>query len=244
MSVKNKKILGIIAARGGSKRIPRKNIREINGKPLVYYTIMAAKESRYLTDLILSSDDEEIIQYAKSQMVEVPFRRPDELANDEASSIDVVIHALDFMEEYKSIKYDYTCLLEPTSPLRRSIDIDTLLENLANSNCDSSMSLVMSSCRSPYRIRYIEDGEVKLAYKDKFYDFIKNKSKYPHAYLPGGGIFCSNVESMRKEKVLAPGKVKPYVMKSYWGVDIDEIDDFIIAECLLKQMNILNGDKQ
>jgi len=240
MPVENK-ILGIIAARGGSKRIPRKNIRPIAGHPLIYYTIAAAKGSKFFTDLIVSTDDNEIIEYSKSQGVEVPFKRPDELAGDRVLTVDAIIHGLDFMEQYKSISYDYVCLLEPTSPLRRSTDIDILLESLVQSDFDSAMSLVKADCRSPYRIRYIEDGQVTLADRDKFYDFINNKSAYPHAYLPGGGIFCCRVDSLRREKVITPGRVMPYVMQGYRGIDIDEMDDFVIAECLLRQVNLLDG---
>ena len=240
---KSQKVLGIIAARGGSKRVPRKNIMEISGKPLVYYTIESAMSSKHLTRLILSSDDGEIIDFAKGMGVEVPFVRPALLATDSASSADVVVHALEFMERNEVSKFDYACLLEPCSPLRAADDIDRAITNLIESGYESTISLVPSDCGTPYRIRYILNNEVEFAFEDKYYDCIKNKNNYPKAYIPGGGIFCSKVDSIKKEKKLFAGRVLPYVMDKFHGIDINEMDDFVISECLLRNKNYLSREK-
>ena len=226
-------ILGIIVARGGSKRVQRKNIRKIAGKPLIYYTMKAGLKSRMLNRLILSSEDKEIIDYAKQLGLDVPFIRPMELALDHVLTIDVILHALDYIEKNEKIKYDYACILEPTSPLKRTDDIDEALNNLVNSDYDSLISLSPAPCASPYRIRYVEDGQVKLAFEDKFYDYLSNKVKYPKAYIPGGGIFCAKVEAFRKEKNLMPGKTMPYIMPYHHGIDINDMSDFIIVESIL-----------
>lgn len=236
-------ILGIIPARGGSKRILRKNIKEIAGKPLIYWTIKAAQASRCLSELIVSSDDDEIIEYAVNQGIKAPFKRPAYLSTDTASSFDVVIHALNMMQTATSVKYEYVCLLEPTSPLKRSVDIDAAIDKLVNSGCDSLLSLIPADCGTPYRIRYIENNEVSLPFADEFYDYMKNKSKYPKAYIPGGGIFCTRADSLSRHKSLMAGKVMPYVMDRRFGLDINEMDDFVIAQCLLEKELEMKGEQ-
>lgn len=123
------KILAIIPARGGSKGVPRKNIRDLAGKPLIAWTIEEAKKSKYITRLILSSEDEEIIEAAKKYGCEVPFVRPIELAQDNTPGIEPVLHAIE-----KCPGYDYVLLLQPTSPLRTVEDIDGCIEFLLNKN--------------------------------------------------------------------------------------------------------------
>ena len=124
MVYKNKKILGVITARGGSKGIPRKNIKELNGKPLIAYTIESAKDSNYLTRCIVSTDDEELLKSTKQHSADVPFIRPAELAQDKSTSMEVVQHALKWLKENNGEEYDYLMILQPTSPLRTSEDID------------------------------------------------------------------------------------------------------------------------
>ena len=237
-----KSILGVIVARGGSKRVPRKNIRKIAGKPLIYYTIKAGVESRMLTRLIVSSEDKEIIEYAKELGLGVPFVRPKELALDHIATIDVILHALEYLEQKENVKYDYACILEPTSPLRNSVDIDTALGGLLNSDYDCLISLSPAPSATPYRIRYIEKGHVKLAFKEQYYDYSVNKGKYPKAYIPGGGIFCAKVEAFRRERDLMPGKAMPYVMPFHRGIDINDMSDFFIAEAILRHLESGNSD--
>ncbi|MCK4817643.1 acylneuraminate cytidylyltransferase family protein, partial [bacterium] len=112
------KILGIITARGRSRRIPKKNVRELLGKPLIYYTIKAALESKFLARVILSSDHDEIIEIGRKYGVEVPFKRPQELAEDATPTINVIIHAVNFLEKNEGFSPDIIVILEPTSPLR------------------------------------------------------------------------------------------------------------------------------
>lgn len=232
-----KSVLGIVPARGGSKRVPRKNIREIAGKPLIYYTIEAARKSKVINRLIVSSDSPEIIEYARSQDVETPFTRPEEISSDSALSVDVALHAIDYIEKHEQQTYGYVCLLEPTCPFRKTDDIDSALNKLIDSDFDSLIGLIPTS--PPCRVRYIENGEVIMPYKNEYIDFMKNKSKYPQAYVPGGGIFCAKVEEMRQEHHISPGKIMPYVFDCYNALDIDTVEEFKIAECLLKEkMNI------
>jgi CMP-N,N'-diacetyllegionaminic acid synthase len=135
--IDNQKILGLITARGGSKGVLRKNLREVAGKPLIGWTIEAAAGSRYLDRLILSSEDEEIIACARRLNCEAPFVRPTELADDRATSISVVHHALNSLVE----RYDYLVLLQPTSPLRSAEDIDACIAACIAARAPSCVSV-------------------------------------------------------------------------------------------------------
>ena len=128
---KGKNILGLIPARGGSKGLPRKNIKPLLGKPLIAWTIEQALASRYLDRVVVSTDNKEIAEISKKYGAEVPFMRPKELAEDNAKGIDVVLHAIDWLKENNKRKqYDLMMLLQPTSPLRATEDIDKAIETL------------------------------------------------------------------------------------------------------------------
>ena len=244
MSLNGKTVLCVIPARGGSKRILRKSMRTFAGNPLIYYTFVVAKQSAYLDCVVLSSDDQKVIEYAHTQDIDVPFRRPKELASDLASSSDVACHALSFLEKKNKFEYDYVCLLEPTAPLRTADDLDASLEKLILSEADSLMSLIPALCVSPYRLRYVVDNVVTFFDKDKFMNRQQNPSKYKQTYLPGGGIFCVKSELLKKEKSLIAGNQTSFLMKLYHGIDIDTIDDFIMAECFFKNRDQMRKAEQ
>ena len=159
-------------------------------------------------------------------------------------STDVILHALEFLEQNENDKYDYACILEPTSPLRNSVDIDTALASLLKSDFDSLISLSPAPSATPYRIRYVEEGRVKLAFKEQYYDYSANKDKYQKAYIPGGGIFCAKVEAFRKERDLMPGKAMPYIIPFHRGIDINDMSDFFIAEAILRHLEPQKSDGQ
>ena len=135
-----KKILGIILARGGSKGIKNKNIIKFGNKPLIKWTFDAAKKTKKLSRLILSTDSKKIANLAKKNKIEVPFLRPKKLAGDNSKSIDAIEHAINFFKKQK-IFFDYVVLFEPTSPLRTSIDIDKSIDQIVKSGADSLVSV-------------------------------------------------------------------------------------------------------
>ena len=140
---KNNKILGLITARGGSKGLPQKNIRPLSGKPLIGWTIEQAIESKYLDKIVVSTDSKKIADISRFFGAEVPFLRPDHLSTDTSSSIDVINHTLDYYiseDQY----FDYIALLEPTSPLRETSDIDLAIEQLINNSLKSSAIVAVS----------------------------------------------------------------------------------------------------
>ena len=146
--INNKKIIGLILARGGSKGLPNKNIKIINEYPLIYWTIKAAKESKYIDDIVLSTDSTKIIKTSERFGVEVPFIRPSSLADDNSKSSDCIVHALEKLESMGRY-YSYVILLEPTSPLREAKDIDESIELLDNSEYQSIVGVTETESYNP-----------------------------------------------------------------------------------------------
>ena len=231
-----KEILAIIPARGGSKGIPKKNMVLLYGNPLIHYTIDAAKKSSLISRVILSSDDDEIINYCKSQFIEVPFRRPFKLAQDDTPMIDVVKHAIIFLKKKENYKPEYIILLQPTSPLRTAQHIDEALNKLINSDADSIVSVIEVPHQfNPFSV-------MKLNVEGNLAFFIKEGKKYsrrqdkPVLYARNGpAIFASKYECILKNNVLYSGNILPYFMKRKISIDIDNTFDLILAEILLKE---------
>ena len=146
-----KKILGIIPARGGSKGIPKKNIAQLSGKPLIAYTINAALKSKLLTKVIVSTDDKKIADIAKEYGCEVPFIRPESLSGDDVLTYPVLKHAIEFLQENNHEKYDAILLLQPTSPFRSSKDIDNAI-NLLSKDVDCVISISNVEGNHPLRM--------------------------------------------------------------------------------------------
>ena len=156
------RVLGIIPARGGSKRIPRKNLYSLAGKPLIAYAIEAASDSDLLARTIVSTDDEEIRRAAEAFGGDAPFLRPQELAGDDSPSVDFVAHALGALSRSGERDFDYVCIVEPTAPLRTADDIDAALSLLVNEGTDSVIGLTPVEYGSPSRLRVVRQRRVQL----------------------------------------------------------------------------------
>ena len=231
-----REILAIIPARGGSKGIRKKNMVLLCGKPLIQYTIDAAKKSTLISRIILSSDDDEIMNHCKSQDIEVPFRRPFKLAQDNTPMINVVKHTIKFLKKKENYMPEYIILLQPTSPLRTAQHIDEALNKLINSDADSIVSVMEVPHQfNPFSVMKL-DVEGNLAF------FIKEGKKYsrrqdkPILYARNGpAIFASKYEFISKSAILYNGKLLPYFMKRENSIDIDNTFNLILAEILLKE---------
>ena len=160
MKTNNPKILGITLARGGSKSIPKKNIKPICGKPLIAYTIYEALKSKYITRYIVSTDDEEIIRIAQEHGADAPFLRPVELATDTANSADAIKHAIAFVEKEEGIKYDFVIELMCTNPLKIVHDIDACIEKLIETGADSVIAVHRLEDHHPIRIKNIVNDRI------------------------------------------------------------------------------------
>lgn len=223
-------ILAIIPARGGSKGVPHKNIKLLAGKPLITYSIEAAKGSKYIDRVVVSTDDGEISKISKKYGAEV-ILRPEDLAQDESPTLDAVIHSLNVLEE-DDYYADLIVLLQPTSPLRTSQNIDNATEILIDKfdRCDSVVS-VCEFEHSPYWALKIEAGYLKPAFGDRYFKL--RRQELPEIYMPNGSIFISKKDILLKHQNFYSGNVMPYFMSTDESVDIDTEMDFKIAETIL-----------
>lgn len=227
------KILAIIPARGGSKRLPRKNILLLDGKPLIAWTIEAAKQSRYITEVIVSTDDEEIANISIEYGAKIPFKRPSALSDDTATSIDVVKHSIQFMKEIHHDEYDYVMLLQPTSPLRTFEDINGAVEMMISREADSIIS--MCECEHPpiWSNTLPEDLSIEDFDRKEFKNV--RSQDIPKYYRYNGAIYLSSVNRLLQEESFSfYSNSYAYLMLQKKSIDIDSSLDFLLSEILLK----------
>jgi CMP-N,N'-diacetyllegionaminic acid synthase len=212
-------VLALITARGGSKGLPRKNVLPAGGRPLIAWTIDAALESHCVSHVALSSDNDEIMQAAMQWGCAVPFRRPPSLASDSASSMDVILHALDQLPGY-----DYIALLQPTSPLRTAADIDAAFALLTSSGANSCVS-VCEAEQSPYWMyRVAQDGAMTPLLSDQ--PAATRRQDLPPVYVLNGAIYIARTEWLRHTKTFVDDACVAYPMPKERSIDIDTAEDF------------------
>lgn len=224
-------VLALIPARGGSKGIPHKNIRPLAGKPLIAWTIVAAKKSAYIDRLILSSDDPEIIAVAEAWGCEVPFVRPSELAQDDTPGYLPVLHAMETLAS-KGRYYDYIVLLQPTSPLRTVADIDGCIEQCVEQKAQFCVT-VTDTETSPYWMYKLDQQNrlVPLLTAEK--PVLRRQDSLP-VYVLNGAVYIGKWESVLQEKSFLNPATKAFIMPHERSIDIDHELDFKIAEYLLQ----------
>lgn len=218
------KILAIIPARGGSKGVPRKNIIDICGKPLIAYSIepaLQAKKRGIIDEIIVSTDDQEIADISKELGASVPFFRPEELSNDKAKSVDLMIHAYCFFEEREKT-YDTIMLLQPTSPLRTRNDIESSISLYQKLGATSLISCYKESIHETGL--YHKDGEwakpLSLAHNEGL-----RRQDISDLYVRNGAIFIVDVEYMLSEKKVFDDRPAMYVMPKERSINIDTMSD-------------------
>jgi len=226
---KGRTILAIIPARGGSKGVPRKNIRLLAGKPLIAWTIAEAKKSKYIDRLILSSEDDEIIEVARDFGCEIPFKRPVELAQDETPGIEPVIHAINTLEE----KYDFVVLLQPTSPLRTVEDIDGCIQHCILTESPACVSLTEVQ-QSPYWMYHLDDN-MKLKPFVQNGEEINRRQDLPKVYALNGAVYIAESRFILKHKSFLAKETTGYVISIENSVDIDTELDFAYCEWLINR---------
>lgn len=220
----------IIPARGGSKGVPGKNIKLLNGKPLIQYTIEAALEVFDQEQIIVSTDTEGIKAVAEQLGLNVPFLRPSELATDTASSRDVILHAMDYFSSNMSWSPDAIILLQPTSPFRQGSHIEAAL-TLYNSSLDMVVS-VKETASNPYYVLFEED-EHQFLRKSKS-STAKRRQDVPKVWELNGAIYVINPNSIKHKEIGQFDKVIKYEMDAFSSIDIDTPLDWQIAEVLSK----------
>lgn len=227
--IAGKTVLAIIPARGGSKGVPRKNIRLLAGKPLIVWTIDEAKKSKYIDRFILSSEDDEIIKIAREYGCEVPFKRPIELAQDDTPGIEPVIHAINTLED----KYDYVVLLQPTSPLRTVEDIDGCIQHCIMTEAPACVS-VTEAQQSPYWM-YKLDDDMKLNPFVQNDEKINRRQNLPKVYVLNGAIYVAESGFIMETKSFLTEETVGYRMSDENSVDIDTEMEFAYCKCLIKR---------
>jgi len=223
------RVLAVIPARGGSKRLPRKNIMQIAGHPMISYSILAASESKNITDYVVSSDDDEIIEISRKYGANIEFKRPVELATDSVRNIDVSLHALNFLEGKSGRQYDMIVLLQPTSPIRSSAHIDEAIISLWESDLDSLASVKGPfSKRDPILKRINSKGEL-VSY------VASNSQQEDPFYIYNASIYAVKREYFMRERRFVSDRQIPYKMDKFHSVDVDEYEDLLVAEAYLQQ---------
>jgi CMP-N-acetylneuraminic acid synthetase len=227
------KVLGIIPARGGSKGIPGKNYKSLIGKPLIEYTINTAKNSN-LSELIVSTDDEHILNISRKLDVKTPFIRPDNLSSDKAKSIDVAVHALLSMERINNIEYEAIMLLQPTTPFRRVEDINNAIGLLINNNdSDSVISVVNVEGNHPARMKYIKDGVlIDPDFCEEYEN--QNRQELNQMYIRNGAIYLTKREVLLSNSFKG-NKCLALKMPRVNSINIDSALDFTFAEYLINK---------
>ncbi len=224
-------ILIVIPARGGSKGIPYKNVKELNGRPLIYYTIDIARQITSDDNIYVSTDNDNIIKVVEKYGLSIPFKRPEELATDCAGASDVVLHALSFYESINR-KVDVIILLQPTSPFRRELDVKEMIK-LYNPSIDMVVS-VKEAVSNPYYNSFEEnkDGSLIISKGDGKFE---RRQDAPKTWEFNGSIYIINPNSLRQKGMSGFTCVKKYVMDDYHSVDLDTPFDWKIAELMIKE---------
>ena len=234
-------VLGLIPARGGSKGIPRKNIRRLGGKPLLQYTAEAALASQRLTAVVLSTDDEEIADVGRTCGVNVPFLRPAELARDATPTLPVAQHALRWFAE-QDRRFDAVCLLQPTNPLRRAADIDRAIELFENTGADAviSMLAVPAEFNPHWVFLQLPDQTVRLSTGER--TPIARRQDLPPAFHREGSIYVTRASVVLEQDSLYGNRTIPLIMRAEDSVNIDDAEDWAKAEIRISALRFQTSD--
>lgn len=230
------RILGLIPARGGSKGVPGKNIKFLNGKPLLQYTVDAAKQSKDLSKVILSSDNDAIIEVAKGLGLEVPFKRPADLAQDKSPTLPVILHALEYLEN-QGEHFDAVCLLQVTCPFKTGDFIDKAIKKFEDSNADALVSVqeVPDKFNPHWIFKENIEGNLKLFSNDE--KIISRRQDLPKAYHRDGLIYITKTEVLKKQQSLYGDTLAFIISPPEFNVNIDTLEDWEKAENMLQTRN-------
>lgn len=232
---KGKKILAIIPARGGSKGVPRKNIKMLAGKPLIAWTIEEAKKSKFIDMCIVSTEDDEIKAVAEEWGGNVSFMRPAELAQDDTPGIEPVLHAIKMM-----LGYDFVVLLQATSPLRTVEDIDGAIAYCLDNDCESCVSVTEAE-HSPYWMYRLDEQSclrpILKVEKEESYQ----RQKLPKVYQLNGAVYVASIAFLQREREFIGEETLGYVMPQERSYDIDTMVDFEVTEILLTKQHDFKG---
>jgi len=231
----SERVLAVIPARGGSKGVPRKNIRDLCGKPVIAWTIETALVvGEDLYRVIVSTDDPEIAVAAHAFGAEAPFMRPAELATDEAPGLPVIQHAVKFVEEEEGTPVDWVLILQPTAPFRNADDITEALRLAREGGCDSVISVTRVLAEHPILMKKIEDDRL-LPYCIEEKEGTRRQDYDPPAYIRNGAIYLTRRDVLMENDSIWGEVIRPYVMPEERSYDIDSERDFRLVELVMRE---------
>lgn len=229
----NKTFLAIIPARGGSKGLPGKNIRELCSKPLIGWSIEAGLNSLYIDEVIVTTDNEKIAEISIRYGASVPFLRPNDLASDTATTFDAIKHTIEYYENKLHKIYDYIVLLEPTSPLREKNDLDEMIQKIMTLEDDFDAIVSIGEVHEhPSVMKYIERNIVK-PYCTELTITSRRQDNQP-AYFPYGVAYIVKTKTLLEEKTFYPARTTHHIIKRYQCYEIDDLYDFLAIENIMK----------
>lgn len=239
--IDGKSILAIIPARGGSKGLPGKNIKELCGKPLLVWSIEQALKSEHIDNIVVSTDSEKIAKIAKKAGANVPFLRPAKLAANDSPTSDAILHVLEQLGIMGKC-YDYVALLEPTSPLRKPNDIDDAISMIIqNTDADCLVSVGEVHMEHPMIVKKISEKGFVAPYISNIAT-IHQRQQADEAYFPYGVIYISKIPEFKKKQAFYTKKTIPYFIERWQNYEIDdELDFMIIEQIMKKKMEEING---
>lgn len=236
--MKSLNVLGIIPARGGSKTIPRKNIKLLGNHPLIAYTIVPALKSKYLTKVIVSTEDPEIQDIARKYGADVPFSRPAYLATDDALAVPTIQHAVKEMERIDQVKYDIIVMLQPTCPFTTANDIDSCIQKLIQTSADSVITVKDVGANHPMRMKKIVD-DVLIDYMEEEVENMPRQN-LPPVYIRSGDIYVVKRDVLMGENSFKGDISRSYAIPNDRTINIDSENDWLLAEALVKQKNFIS----
>lgn len=227
------RILAVVTARGGSKGLPGKNIKELNGKPLIAWTIEQVSNSKFIDKYIISTDSQEIAKVSEAYGANVPELRPEHLATDAASSMDVLEYTIE-REENQGRTYDYIMLLEPTSPLRKAVDLDNIIQLAGdNQDRDGVISVGQVQLEHPLIVKKISKNGVIIPYIEKTLN-VYQRQQHDVALFPYGVGYLIKTEVLKQQHTIYTSNVIPYYIERWQNYEIDDIYDFKCIETVMK----------
>lgn len=232
--IKKLNIIAVIPARGGSVGVPLKNIRELCGKPLIYYVIIAALASKYLRRVIVSTDHEEITRFSRECGAEVPFRRPADISEDVPTEF-VIQHAVKFIEKEEGKKIDIVVTLQATTPLLNNKDIDATIEKVVKENLDSVITVKEVEEYPWWMVKMNDKGLIEPFFGQDLLDEITVRQTLEKLYIPNGGVYATKRDVVMKENRTIGKKCGAIVMPLERSVDIDTELDFKIIETIMRE---------
>jgi CMP-N,N'-diacetyllegionaminic acid synthase len=227
------RVVGIVTARGGSKGVPRKNVRPLAGKPLLAWTAESAKRATSLARVILSTDDDEIAAVGRAAGLDVPFMRPSELAGDGTPSLPVLQHAVGWLEE-QGDRYDAVCLLQPTNPLRTAALIDRCVAKLAESRADSVISVLPVPAEYNPHWVFVPSGDGTLRLATGEPTPIPRRQDLPPAFHRDGSVYVMRRDVLMEQASLFGARVVGVEVDPATSINIDTLDDWARAEALVR----------